>query len=132
MTTTRSRRAMKRAKSTYRGIGARMRLIRATLNISEEEAAVAHGVTVKTYRRYEAGAEQRGSDGWLKYCRRFDISLDYYLSGNTHSLGQHLSINRGGKVSILPAITPHERQGLAKFGPTMVRHARYRISPRIV
>jgi DNA-binding XRE family transcriptional regulator len=114
---------------SWRDAGARLRLIRAALNLSEAEVAAAHGVTIKTYRRYESGAKQRASYGWLNFCERFDISVNYYLSGNTHSLGQHLSINRGGKISILPAMTPHERQGLEKFGPTIARHASCRISP---
>ena len=119
----------KRARSfDWKAVGHRMRVTRIALGISENEAATAHDVTVNTYRRYEAGVKQRASNGWLQFCERFDISLDYYLHGGTHNMGQHLSINRGGKVSILPAITPHERQQLAKFGPTIGTHARYRIS----
>jgi hypothetical protein len=118
-------------QSLYRDIGLRLRLIRAVLNISEVEAAAAHGVTVRTYRRYEAGEKQRPSFGWQKFCDLFDIPQSYYLQGVTHSLGQHLSINRGGRISILPAITAHERHMLEKFGAPITRHARTRISPRI-
>jgi len=119
----------KTVRIDWKAVGHRLRVMRITLGISEAEAA-AHCVTLATYRKWEAGGKpQTGS--FLDFAAKHSVSLDWLLSGNTHSLSQHLSINRGGKVSILPAITPQERQQLAKFGPTMGRHARYRISPRI-
>lgn len=39
----------------YRAFAERLRFARAQLGISEQEAAYAFGVTVRTYRGYEAG-----------------------------------------------------------------------------
>ena len=42
-----------------RAYGRRLRLTRIALDITEAEAAAAHGVTLRTYRRWEAGSPAR-------------------------------------------------------------------------
>jgi transcriptional regulator with XRE-family HTH domain len=82
-------------------MGSRMRLIRAALGLSEQQGAEACQVTVKTYRRYEAGAQVRTS-AFLNFGDKLNISFDYLLLGDTTRLGRHLQITRS-KVAILKA-----------------------------
>jgi hypothetical protein len=46
-------------KVDYRAAGHRLRVTRLTLGITESEAPAAHGVTLRTYRKWEAGHPQR-------------------------------------------------------------------------
>ena len=87
----------------WHAYGRRLRLVRAALDISEVEAAAAHGVTLRTYRRYEAGAPQRAGEGFLNFAAKYDVSLNWLISGDGTHLGRHLSKNKWGKVAILPA-----------------------------
>jgi transcriptional regulator with XRE-family HTH domain len=83
----------------------RLRVLRQTLDISEMDAAVAHGVTVRTYRKWEAGNPQRASDRFLRFADKYDVSLDWLCHGNGFNLGRHLTVRSDGKVAILPAIS---------------------------
>jgi transcriptional regulator with XRE-family HTH domain len=67
--------------------GHRLRVTRLTLRLSEQECAKAHGVTLATYRKWEAGGEQRGNDGTLRFARKFNISLDWLISGDAGITG---------------------------------------------
>jgi transcriptional regulator with XRE-family HTH domain len=68
-------------------LGERLRFARTQLNISEEEAAHAFGVTVRTYRRYEAakpGSWTRGPifyyaspGGLIDFADIFGVSLNW-------------------------------------------------------
>jgi hypothetical protein len=80
-------------------MGERMRLIRGALNLSEEAAAEACQVSLKT--RYEAGAQQR-TRAILNFSEKLDVCLDYLCRGDTRRLGRHLQITQS-KVAILKA-----------------------------
>jgi hypothetical protein len=68
-------------------LGERLRFVRTQLNISEEKAAYAFGVTVRTYRRYEAAKPGSWTRGPIFYCTgnaglsdfadTFDVSLNW-------------------------------------------------------
>jgi hypothetical protein len=69
----------KRQDDFYRAFGERLQYARAQLGISEEEAAYAFDVTVRTYRRYEAGKPSIGwrtaNGGFADFAYTFDVSL---------------------------------------------------------
>jgi len=63
----------------YREYPGRLRRLRQKLNLSEAQAAKDHGVTLHTYRRWEAGFRPSGSaKPMLKFCKKHGLSLDYY------------------------------------------------------
>ena len=53
-----------------RAYGRRLRLTRIALDITEAEAAAAHGVTLRTYRRWEAGFPAHALDQGLEKMQR--------------------------------------------------------------
>jgi DNA-binding XRE family transcriptional regulator len=59
----------------------RLRLVRAALSISENEAADAFGVTLRTYRNYERAGPTRSNHGIYEFGRTFSLSLDWLLAG---------------------------------------------------
>jgi DNA-binding XRE family transcriptional regulator len=63
----------------YRAFAGRLRYARAQLGISEQEAAYAFDVTVRTYRRYEAGKPAccftRSHAGLADFADTFGLSL---------------------------------------------------------
>ena len=63
----------------------RLRLARTVLEISEKQAADAHGVTVGTYRRWENGGVQRSSH--------------FGICGKGYGLSPRLARNHGGKCN---------------------------------
>ena len=85
---------------SWRKVGKRLRLVRLALEKSEEEAAAAYRVTLRTYRRYEGGAPQRTA-AFLNFCEAYDVSLDWLALGATAKLGAHLSRLSSGKLAIL-------------------------------
>ena len=64
----------------YIAFGRRLRYARARLNITEQEAAASFGVSVRTYRKYEAGKRPRdGSFGYLDFAYTFDVEPAWLL-----------------------------------------------------
>jgi hypothetical protein len=59
-----------------------LRTVRALLGISEQEAAHAYGVTLRTYRGYEAGRRQVQAWPALRFAIVFDLSNGWILSGD--------------------------------------------------
>lgn len=85
----------------WRGCAHRLRVTRIALGITEQAAAAAHGVTLATYRRYEAGYPQR--DGAvLRFADTFHVSIDWLCLGEAARVGAYLSKGAPGKVAILP------------------------------
>jgi hypothetical protein len=71
----------RRRDDYYRAFAERLRFARAQLGISEQEAAAGFGVTVKTYRGYEAGKRQQtGDGGWVDFADTFGVSLNWFAS----------------------------------------------------
>lgn len=71
------------------------------------------GVTLRTYRRYEAGSPQRGSGPIVAFAGKYDVSLDWLVGGETASIGSHLAKQSQGVVAILPAKGKWYRQSQA-------------------
>ncbi len=97
-----------------RAYARRLRIARLALNISEAEAAAAHGITLRTYRRWEAGLPQ-GASTWpvLKFAKAYDISLDWLIGGDGRWLKVHMTKQARGKIAILPTCEPERRRRLA-------------------
>jgi transcriptional regulator with XRE-family HTH domain len=79
MTTHTSRRA-----AFYRDFGARLRLVREALGLTEQQAADGAGVTVRTYRRWEAGHKGKSSGPVFKFGEKFRVNLDW-LFGSVYA-----------------------------------------------
>ncbi|MGX1107860.1 MULTISPECIES: helix-turn-helix domain-containing protein [Bradyrhizobium] len=94
--------------------GRRLRVTRLALDISEERAAAGFGVSLRTYRGYEAGRPQRGN-WFLGFAREYDVSLDWLLDGDTSGVRNHLAKCSTGRVAILPAKSSRYRSA-ATFG----------------
>jgi transcriptional regulator with XRE-family HTH domain len=91
------------AKFSWRLCGHRLRITRIALGLTEKEAADAHAVSLRTYRKWENGGRQRGS-GFLKFAEKFDVSLNWLVGGEPADVGAHLAKHASGKVAILPAM----------------------------
>ena len=85
----------------YRAAGRRLKITRLALGVSEGEAAAAYGVSLQTYRGYEAGKPQRGMS-IMGFVDKFNVSIDWLIAGDVRGLGSHLAKNSQGKVAILP------------------------------
>jgi transcriptional regulator with XRE-family HTH domain len=94
----------------------RLRVTRIALGITEQEAADAHGVTVRTYRKWEAGANQRSIRPTLRFAEKFDVSMDWLLGGEGFNVGRHL---QRGKVAILPVTSAEWQRRVAEGIPRL-------------
>jgi DNA-binding transcriptional regulator YiaG len=103
------------AAAWHRRFGARMRILRLALRLTEAQAAEAYGVTLGTYQRYEAGSPMRsGTSKLLRFIERHPaISLDWLLCGDHRNVPRDLSHNTPGRVAILPVSHKPRRRGPA-------------------
>jgi transcriptional regulator with XRE-family HTH domain len=67
----------------YREFGRRLSRIRATRKITEEQAAALIGITVPTYRRWEAGGRPQPPryQGIMAFARKHRVKLKYLFEG---------------------------------------------------
>ena len=73
------------SRSYWCAHGQRLRLARSVLSITEREAAAAHGVTLRTYRRWERGGPQTNSSrGLTAFCKAYGVSVDWLMLGRAH------------------------------------------------
>jgi transcriptional regulator with XRE-family HTH domain len=100
---------MAKFKFSWRLCGHRLRVTRLTLGITEKEAAAAHGVTVNTYRKWEAGGRQRGGR-FVDFAEKYDVSLNWLVGAEAAQIGSHLAKRAKGKIAILPAKGPQWRR----------------------
>jgi transcriptional regulator with XRE-family HTH domain len=104
-------------KSSHRLYGQRLRVTRLVLGITEQEAADACGVMLKTYRGYEEGQPERGYRVPNAFYVKYGVSLDWLLRGEADQIGSHLAKGAKGKVAILPVVGPRRRKaGKAYLG----------------
>lgn len=65
----------------YRAHGERLQVARRNLGIPEEDAAAAFDVTIRTYRKWEAGSvrphQTRHVPGAVNFARTYGISLNW-------------------------------------------------------
>ena len=55
----------------------RLRLVRKSKEITQEEAAKQLGISLRTYRRYETGEAEPGLFSAVAIANFYDVSLDY-------------------------------------------------------
>lgn len=102
---------MKLPKNFWQDHGHRLRVTRIALGISEQEAADAWGVALRTYKGYEAGKPSR-EDGLINFASKYGVSIDWLCGVSGASLPNHLTKNSAGKVAILPTMQPTQRRHL--------------------
>lgn len=88
------------SNSYWHAVARRLRVTRGALGLTEQQGAEAFGVSLLTYRRYEAGRRHRSAGPAINFARRYDVSLDWLFDGDTDRIGRHLT---RGKIAILPA-----------------------------
>jgi transcriptional regulator with XRE-family HTH domain len=80
---TAARRRKEESLAWYRDFGRRLRLTRSALGITEVEAAAACLITLRTYRRREAGLPyRRWHLGLVSFAKKYDVSLNWLLAGS--------------------------------------------------
>jgi transcriptional regulator with XRE-family HTH domain len=97
---------------SWRTVGHRMRLTRIVLGLTAQEAADAYGLTLQTYRKYETGRPQRGTEPTRRFARKYGVSCDWLYDGEWGGIREHLANSAKGKVAILPALSPEQRRHL--------------------
>lgn len=102
-----------KSQTYWRQYGDRLRLARLVLQITEAQAADAAGVTLKTYKKWEAGTPHRQGKGFFRLAEKYDISLDWLGLGEGGGVRNHLVFNRS-KFSILPVMTRWRREAMRK------------------
>ena len=104
---------MKRHRKFWKGYGHRLRVTRLALGLSEQQAADAHQVCLRTYRRYGDSAPHRSGEGWLRFAKQYDVSLNWLAGQGSLEIGHHLRFSKS-KVAILPILTAERRAKLEK------------------
>jgi transcriptional regulator with XRE-family HTH domain len=65
----------------WRAVYRRLPTTRLLLGISETEAAAAARVSLRTYRKWEAGHDRPTDTGILAFAYAYDVSLDWLANG---------------------------------------------------
>ncbi|MFY9840001.1 MAG: helix-turn-helix transcriptional regulator [Xanthobacteraceae bacterium] len=65
----------------YGAVGPRLRQARVGLGITEQQAADVFGVTLRTYRKYEAGGRQRSAKPVVRFADKYNVSPDWIFMG---------------------------------------------------
>ena len=95
-------------------IGHRLRDTRLVLGITEREAAEAARSTVRTWRKWEIhGCLMMGP--LLHLADKYDVNLDWLISGDGGAVRSHLAQHAPGKIAILPAAGPNSRRARETF-----------------
>jgi transcriptional regulator with XRE-family HTH domain len=87
-------------------IGERLKILRLALGYDEKTMARLIGITLATYRKYEAGSEIRKWSSVVHFCGNHDIWIDWLMMGD----GRCLRKVGTGKVAILSTSTPQIRE----------------------
>jgi hypothetical protein len=96
------RKVRERRLDWYRDFGERLRATRLVLGITEAEAAAAFLITLRTYRRREAGLMFNDPYGLLSFATKYDICVDWLAAG---------------KGSVAAALTARSRRATFKVVP---------------
>ena len=73
------------AKEYWVSFAERLRLTRRLLDISEQEAANALHVTLRTYRKWERGECHRDNPfGIVRFTKTFSVSIGWLIGGPEH------------------------------------------------
>ncbi|PAD85456.1 hypothetical protein CHH55_23260 [Niallia circulans] len=76
-------------------LGDRLKVLRASRKLTQEELAEKIGVTRGTYAHYEINKRQPDYDTLVKIAKFFDVSTDYLISGHNNITisGQQLNLS---------------------------------------
>ena len=99
---------------SYRAIGHRMRVARLTLGLTEQDVARVVGITLRTYRKYEAGQRPRSIRALVAFSQKYDASLDWLILGEGACIGAHLARRSNSTIAILPVSRPRWRKHRAQ------------------
>lgn len=103
----RARARTRRLPASWRGYGHRLRIARLTLGVTEGEAAAALGITLRTYRKWEARRWPPVSAGpVLAFAEIYNVNIDWLICGEGFGLGPHLTTRTAGKLAIFPKDSP--------------------------
>jgi DNA-binding transcriptional regulator YiaG len=70
---------VRKSRREYPG---RLRYLRKRLKLSEAQAAEDHDITLRTYRRWEAGHRPHDTAlPGIEFCKKHGLALDYYFMG---------------------------------------------------
>lgn len=101
-----------------RGYGRRLCVARLVLGVTEGEAPAALGITLRTYRKWEARRWPHVSAGpVLAFAEIYNVSVDWLVYGEGFGLKPHLTVRTAGKLAILPidsAEAAARREALAR------------------
>jgi DNA-binding XRE family transcriptional regulator len=66
----------------YHDFGQRLRALRHARGYTEKDAAATAGVTIRTWRRWEAGCVSTGNPCWIPaFSEKYDVSCAWLVSG---------------------------------------------------
>jgi transcriptional regulator with XRE-family HTH domain len=87
----------------WRAVYSRLPITRLVLGISEAEAAAAARVSLRTYRKWEAGHDRPTNTGILAFAFAYDVSLDWLVNGERSWLLNRIAAkNAAGRAADLP------------------------------
>jgi transcriptional regulator with XRE-family HTH domain len=87
----------------WRAIYSRLPVTRLVLGISETEAAAAARVSLRTYRKWEAGHGRPTNTGILAFAFAYDVSLDWLANGESSWLLERIAAkNAAERAADLP------------------------------
>ncbi len=98
----------------WSAIGHRLRTARIALEVGETEAAAAFGVSLRTYRGYEAGHATEDIEGFAKFSRKYRVSFDWLFDGRSSI--ETLAMGGGGAMGNIMAL--RAAGGACKRGQT--------------
>ena len=83
---------MRNAEQTdFELVGARLQLVRESLQKNQAEFAKAAKVTRTAYNNVETGKQGISRDMLIKLCLKYGLTADYVLFGTRHSLPSHIA-----------------------------------------
>jgi transcriptional regulator with XRE-family HTH domain len=97
-------------RPSYRAIGHRLRVARLALGLTQQDVARAVCVTLRTYRKYEAGQRPRSIRALVAFSQKYDTSLDWLFLGEGAGIGAHLARRSNSAIAILPVSQPRWRK----------------------
>jgi transcriptional regulator with XRE-family HTH domain len=98
------------SKNFWRLCGHRLRVTRLALGITEQEAATAAKITIRTWRKWEAGGHQKSSlHNLVSFAKKFDVNIVWLMFGAEEyaaEVERCPQLRNGsvglGKIAILP------------------------------
>jgi len=92
-----------RSLKWYHAFGERLRVVRLALGMTDVEAASIGLITLRTYRKMEAGLPfHRWDHGFLCLSEEYDVSLRWLLAGIGDMWTKHSSQHRKPSLKLVP------------------------------